>query len=96
MKANTKTATIVVGTTAAVALPEPAVWVESVAYMTEGTASFESLTPTTAAPAGATDIQFTGTPGSPSTALTLDSAPVTAGGLLQVSYAPAGALPSNV
>lgn len=98
MDIRTRNASVVVPASTAIPLPEDAVYVESVAYMAEGATAFSasSLTVGTSAPTSTDQIQFTGTPATPSKTLTLKTAPGTAGGLMQVSYAPVGALPANV
>ena len=97
MKPVVKTYPIVVGTSATVSLPEPAVAVESVAYVAEGVAAFAAtnMTVTTTAPADASHVQFTGTPEAPSSTLTLNAAPATAGGLMLVAFVPVGGVQAS-
>ena len=95
MTANSKTVILVATATATQTLPEEAVAVLSAvappaANTTSGViTSSGDLTPTTGTPS-ASEIQFTGSPHSPSNQVTLSAAP-TAGQLLAVTYVPLGA-----
>ena len=93
---KTNSYSVVLGTSATVTLPEDVVYVKSVTEIAEGEASFSasSLSVVTGAPA-AGQVQFAGTPASPSTTLTLNAAPATAGGLLLVEAVPVGAMPAT-
>ncbi len=93
MNLTTKQAYVVLATSASAALPEEAAELVSVAQVAGGATAFAAtaLTVVSTAPS-AGQIQFTGTGDNPSTALTLNAAPGTAGGLLLCTYVPRSAV----
>jgi len=92
MVLTTKTAVISTAATAAQTLPENAVYIRSVTQLVGGATSVSAQTYTvvTGTP-GAGQVQFTGTPESPSNTI-MFSAAQTAGGLLLVNYVPVGGI----
>jgi hypothetical protein len=96
---NFVTKTAVLNTTAETAqtLPEPATLVLSVVQHINGTttddASNTVYTVTSEAPSAADQVQFLGSPSTPSAQLTFDAA-LTAGNTLYVTYVAVGELPA--
>lgn len=95
MQYQTRTVPVVTTATVGQTLPEPAVAVLNIVGLAGAATSIAATeyTVQTAAPASATEVQFTGTPQAPSTALTFDAA-LTAAGLLVVTYVPVSAIPA--
>ena len=95
MAFQTRTVTVVTTATAAQTLPEPAIAVTNIVGLAGAATSISgtAYTVQTAAPASATEVQFTGTPQAPSTTLTFDAA-LTAAGVLFVTYVPVSAIPA--
>ena len=97
MELTTKQVSIILGTSASVTMPEPAVSVTAAGLIVGGATAFAATAQTIVAttPTGA-QVQFTGTANAPSTALTLGAAPTTAGGLLIVTFVPVHAVPASI
>jgi len=95
---NFVTKTAILNTTAEInqELPEPAVMVLSVVQHINGTTTDDATntvyTVTSGAP-GASEVQFPGSPSTPSTQLTFEAA-LTAGNTLYVTYVAVGELPA--
>lgn len=92
MRYTTKAAVISTAAAAAQTLPEPAVRVTKVVGLAGGATSIAATNYTLVSGApGAGQVQFTGTPQSPSATLTFNAA-LPAAGLLVVEYVPVGAI----
>lgn len=91
MSPITRTAVIVATASATLDLPEAAAMVTAVAEMAGTAGELTALTVQATAPSSGTEVQFTGTPSSPSSTLTLDAA-ATAGTGYLVTYIPVGAV----
>ena len=87
---------VITAASATQTLTYPAIRVNNVSGVAGGSTSFSATpyTVKTAAPASATEVQFTGTPVAPATTLTFDAA-LTASGLLLVDYDEPGTLPAQ-